>query len=107
MAEWVTLTIFNYLQQKTTIKLFVLFCVLVLQSERVHNRLEMENVEQELIEKMYSQVTNEYDQQQEASRSNQQSINRITDLTSASQIYDILNTTNDPDTVEVLNNEYE
>lgn len=67
----------------------------------------MENVEQELIEKMYSQVTNEYDQQQEASRSNQQSINRITDLTSASQIYDILNTTNDPDTVEVLNNEYE
>lgn len=74
-----------------------------LRSERVQKRLDSQNhIQLELIEKLYSQVSHEFDKEEEARRSKCKTIQRITDQTEASQLYDILQNANDPEAIEVI-----
>lgn len=78
--------------------------IIALRSERVQKRLEGQNhIQLELIEKLYSQISHEFDKEEEANRRCRiRTEQRITDLTDASQLFDILQNANDPEAIEVV-----
>lgn len=78
--------------------------IIALRSERVQKRLEGQNhIQLELIEKLYSQISHEFDKEEEENRRSRiRTEQRITDLTDASQLFDILQNANDPEAIEVV-----
>lgn len=69
----------------------------------MQKRLDVQNhIQLELIEKLYSQVSHEYDKEEEIKRRfTVQPKGGINDLSEASQLFDMLQNSNDPEAMEV------